>query len=47
LHGSFLSEVISYVPTTKVREVTHMLKAIHERENLEAALCEREGVLKL
>ncbi len=33
LHGSFYRNVFSHVPTTKVREVSHMLKAIHAQEN--------------
>src|SRR3954453_22082282 len=37
LHGAFLSDVFSHVPTTKVREVSHMLKAIHAQESRDAA----------
>ena len=33
----FYRNVFSHVPSTKVREVTHMLKAIHAQENLAAA----------
>ena len=33
----FYRNVFSHVPTTKVREVSHMLKAIHAQENREAA----------
>ena len=37
LHGSFLPNVFSHVPATKVREVSHMLKAIHAQESRDAA----------
>jgi putative transposase len=33
----FYRNVFSHVPTTKVREVSHMLKAIHAQESREAA----------
>ena len=33
----FYRNVFSHVPSTKVREVTHMLKAIHAQENRKAA----------
>ena len=33
----FYRNVFSHVPATKVREVSHMLKAIHAQENREAA----------
>ena len=33
----FYRNVFSHVPTTRVREVSHMLKAIHAQENREAA----------
>ena len=33
----FYRNVFSHVPSTKVRDVTHMLKAIHAQENLKAA----------
>lgn len=33
----FYRNVFSHVPSTKVREVTHMLKAIHAQENRQAA----------
>jgi putative transposase len=33
----FYRNVFSHVPVTKVREVSHMLKAIHAQENREAA----------
>jgi transposase-like protein len=33
----FYRNVFSHVPTTKVREISHMLKAIHAQENREAA----------
>ena len=33
----FYRNVFSHVPSTKVREVSHMLKAIHAQENREAA----------
>src|ERR1700749_163758 len=33
----FDRNVFSHVPTTRVREVSHMLKAIHAQENREAA----------
>ncbi len=36
----FYRNVISHVPSTKVREVSHMLKAIHAQESREAALVE-------
>ena len=37
LHGAFLSEPFSHVPASRVREVSHMLKAIHAQENRDAA----------
>ncbi|WP_281032651.1 transposase, partial [Phyllobacterium salinisoli] len=33
----FYRNVFSHVPTTKVREISHMLKAIHAQESREAA----------
>jgi hypothetical protein len=33
----FYRNVFSHVPTSKVRDVTHMLKAIHAQESREAA----------
>jgi putative transposase len=33
----FYRNVFSHVPTSKVREVSHMLKAIHAQESREAA----------
>ena len=33
----FYRNIFSHVPATKVREVTHMLKAIHSQENRNAA----------
>jgi hypothetical protein len=36
LHGAFYRNVFSHVPTSKVREISHMLKAIHARESREA-----------
>ena len=33
----FYRNVFSHVPVTKVREVSHMLKAIHAQKNREAA----------
>ena len=33
----FYRNVFSHVPTTKVREVSHMLKAIHAQESRDAA----------
>ena len=37
LHGHFHRNVFSHVPSKKVREITHMLKAIHAQESREAA----------
>ena len=37
LHGAFLRDVFSHVPATRVREVSHMLKAIHAQESRQAA----------
>jgi putative transposase len=39
----FYRNVFSHVPSTKVREVTHMLKAIHAQENRKAAV-RRQGI---
>ncbi len=36
-HGSFYRNVFSHVPATNVREVSHMLKAIHAQESRDAA----------
>jgi transposase-like protein len=33
----FYRNVFSHVPSTRVREVSHMLKAIHAQESREAA----------
>ena len=33
----FYRNVFSHVPSTKVREVSHMLKAIHAQESRQAA----------
>ncbi|MEM9107088.1 MAG: hypothetical protein AAGC96_15650, partial [Pseudomonadota bacterium] len=33
----FYRNVFSHVPSTKVREITHMLTAIHAQENRKAA----------
>ena len=33
----FYRNVFSHVPATRVRDVSHMLKAIHAQESLEAA----------
>ena len=41
----FYRNVFSHVPTTKVREVAHMLKAIHAQENREAAAKKAEEVI--
>ncbi|MBB4383405.1 transposase-like protein [Bradyrhizobium sp. SBR1B] len=37
LHGAFYRNVFSHVPSTRVREVSHMLKAIHAQESRAAA----------
>ena len=37
LDGGFYRNVFSHVPATRVREVSHMLKAIHAQENRDAA----------
>lgn len=37
LHGAFYRNVFSHVSKTKVREISHMLKAIHAQESREAA----------
>ena len=37
LHGAFHRNVFSHVPSTRVREVSHMLKAIHAQESRAAA----------
>src|SRR5580692_2031526 len=38
LHGAFLLECLQpRLPATKVREVSHMLKAIHAQESRDAA----------
>lgn len=41
----FYRNVFSHVPSTKVREVTHMLKAIHAQENRKAAQEKAEAVI--
>jgi transposase-like protein len=41
----FYRNVFSHVPTAKVREVAHMLKAIHAQENREAAAKKAEEVI--
>ncbi len=41
----FYRNVFSHVPTARVREVSHMLKAIHAQENREAAQEKAEAVL--
>jgi len=41
----FYRNVFSHVPSTKVREVSHMLKAIHAQENREAAKEKAEAVI--
>ena len=42
----FYRNVFSHVPATKVREVTHMLKAIHAQENLKAAQDKADNVIQ-
>ena len=41
----FYRNVFSHVPTTKAREVSHMLKAIHAQESREAAAEKAEAVI--
>lgn len=41
----FYRNVFSHVPSTKVREVAHMLKAIHAQENLKAASEKADAVI--
>jgi putative transposase len=41
----FYRNVFSHVPSTKVREVSHMLKAIHAQESREAAQNKAEAVI--
>ena len=41
----FYRNVFSHVPSTKVREITHMLKAIHAQENRKAAQEKAEAVI--
>jgi transposase-like protein len=41
----FYRNVFSHVPATKVREVSHMLKAIHAQENREAALAKARAII--
>lgn len=41
----FYRNVFSHVPATKVREVAHMLKAIHAQESREAAAAKAEAVI--
>lgn len=41
----FYRNVFSHVPATKVREVAHMLKAIHAQESREAAAAKAEVVI--
>ena len=43
----FYRNVFSHVPTTKVREVSHMLKAIHAQESRDAADRVRDAVLAM
>ena len=43
----FYRNVFSHVPSTKVREVTHMLKAIHAQENLETAQDKAGNVIQV
>jgi transposase-like protein len=42
----FYRNVFSHVPSTKVREVTAMLKAIHAQENREAAQAKAADVIE-
>lgn len=42
----FYRNVFSHVPSTKLREVTHMLKAIHAQENRKAAQEKAEAVIE-
>ena len=37
MHGAFLSGCVQPCAVTKVREVSHMLKAIHAQESRDAA----------
>ena len=41
----FYRNVFSHVPSSKVREISHMLKAIHAQESREAAREKAEGVI--
>ena len=41
----FYRNVFSHVPSTKVREISHMLKAIHAQESREAAQNKAEAVI--
>lgn len=41
----FYRNVFSHVPSAKIREVTHMLKAIHAQENRAAAREKAEAVI--
>ena len=41
----FYRNVFSHVPTTKVREISHMLKAIHAQESREAAQTKAAAVI--
>ncbi len=41
----FYRNVFGHVPSTKVRDVTHMLKAIHAQENRKAAQEKAEAVI--
>jgi putative transposase len=41
----FYRNVFSHVPSTKVREISHMLKAIHAQENRQAAQEKAEAVI--
>ncbi len=41
----FYRNVFSHVPSTKVRDVTHMLKAIHTQENRKAAQAKADAVI--
>ena len=43
----FYRNIFSHVPSTKVREVTHMLKAIHAQENLETAQDKAGNVIQV
>ena len=42
----FCRNVFSHVPATKVREVSHMLKAIHAQESREAAERKAQAIVE-